>query len=221
MRCLLSIGHSPPQSSRSTLRLPFTCHRSERNLVFDSMTGAPVPQRLAIRQKARTAGGVATSSLIRRLTPQDANDSRTSLLKALEKVGRIDAKNFSDLADQLRSEQDAALRREGADTLSLRQIVGRAISYAEASQTQSPRSFIAAAAAILAERQEHFRYLQKLKLGHELLAQMEKRLDEDTRDLTDQLITARRQIDFLEIDPTHATLVQVACTNKRMRNMEI
>ncbi|XP_026192060.1 E3 ubiquitin-protein ligase HERC2 [Cyclospora cayetanensis] len=71
---------------------------TEKNLVYCSLTHAPVPQRLALRQRAQTQDGQRVLAVLIRYVPPDACDCRMQLADCLRQGPPVSASSLDRLA---------------------------------------------------------------------------------------------------------------------------
>eukprot|EP01053_Blabericola_migrator_P001584 Blabericola_migrator_1__1583@NODE_141_length_13107_cov_85_385736_g123_i0_p6_GENE_NODE_141_length_13107_cov_85_385736_g123_i0NODE_141_length_13107_cov_85_385736_g123_i0_p6_ORF_typecomplete_len217_score39_71DUF2075/PF09848_9/0_12Thioredoxin_4/PF13462_6/0_29_NODE_141_length_13107_cov_85_385736_g123_i01062111271 len=141
---------------------------SERNVVFDPSTKAPVPQRLAFRQQARTRKGEATLTLIQRFVASDEHDPRKTLQEAFKEAPVLDAKSFEELHDELKAAQDAFTRKSPPDyerAALMEKAAGIATAMAAGESRGASRHFMFWTAMQIQNRREHRRYLERLKVS--------------------------------------------------------
>eukprot|EP01068_Selenidium_serpulae_P002983 Selendium_serpulae@DN2808_c0_g1_i1.p1 len=79
---------------------------TEKNMVFDTDTRVPVPQRLALRQRAAAKDSMVVVSVISRYVPPDARDPRLGIESALRvapeaSAGKLRSRTFLQLAEEL------------------------------------------------------------------------------------------------------------------------
>eukprot|EP00917_Polyrhabdina_sp_WS-2016_P006886 GHVP01015343.1.p1 GENE.GHVP01015343.1~~GHVP01015343.1.p1 ORF type:complete len:909 (+),score=169.60 GHVP01015343.1:707-3433(+) len=134
---------------------------TEQNLVFCSISHAPIPQRLALRQQALAVDRKQVVSLFRRLVPPDQNDPRRILEEALRKSPDITSNTFLELSEEFLKLQEFEARKKNPDFSLVSLLEEAAEKCLKFRQHETPKvDYINWVCLEIKKRAEHYLYLR-------------------------------------------------------------
>lgn len=188
---------------------------NERNLMYDPLVRAPIPQKYAIRQKARTTTkSVATLSLIHRMPPIDEQDFRHVICEAIKisPIG-LDVRSFAELVQEFHASKEFFLRTSSSPDFAKASIMDKAATAITAKLLdKNPKTFMLFVAAQIAKREEHSIYLKTVREGDDHLDDLEKHLELALPEKLKAIKQAIISVQSATIDGTLATACNA--TNK-------
>ncbi|KAF8820556.1 regulator of chromosome condensation (RCC1) repeat-containing protein [Cardiosporidium cionae] len=146
----------------------------EPNLVFCSLTGAPVPQRLSPRQQPYQKKGQRLMSLLLRYIPPDKYDPRLAIQQCLKICPPVSGKSWSKLQKELGliAEYATSLRIPNYELANLVYVAGKSIEDA-VSKTLSVQDVQRWISEGILARKHHRNYLRNVQVLETQIATLE------------------------------------------------
>ncbi|XP_053991691.1 uncharacterized protein LOC128883402 isoform X2 [Hylaeus volcanicus] len=175
---------------------------TEGNVVFDGLTGVPVPQKLAPRQQAATRDGYTVMSLVHRYVPSDPLDPRSVIENSLKATPTISAQCWSKLGEEFFVLQEFYTRQQPPDFMTA-QMLGKAAKHCEDfdDQAVSLVEICKWMAEGIKKRYRHHMYLTLVQNHEDVISETERRFRMETQEYTAGLQETSQYINTLYIEP--------------------